>query len=92
MLREENRQQCDAIVNLLNEYADILDELEGALESFEVLYADIGYVMDDIRDELEKLQEHLKKSSSILRRYHKSRQGSSDVDVITEMSGVLIET
>ena len=56
---------------LLEEYGDLLLEMEGTLESFEILYADIGFAMDDIRDEMERLGEYLNKCASTLRAYRR---------------------
>lgn len=44
------------IWDLLEEYADIRDEQEDALSSFELLSGGINLSIDDIRDELETLQ------------------------------------
>lgn len=57
------------IFDLLEEYADIRDELEDTMQSFEILASDIGLAMDDIRDELETLQEHLDRCSNRLIRF-----------------------
>ena len=56
---------------LLEEYGDILLEMEGTLESFEILYADIGFAMDDIRDEMERLAEYLNNCASTLQAYRR---------------------
>ena len=56
---------------LLEEYGDILLEMEGTLESFEILYADIGFAMDDIRDEMERLEEYLNNCASTLQAYRR---------------------
>ncbi len=56
---------------LLEEYGDLLLEMEGTLESFEILYADIGFAMDDIRDEMERLEEYLNNCASTLQTYRR---------------------
>ncbi len=56
---------------LLEEYGDLFLEMEGTLESFEILHADIGYAMDDIRDEMERLQEYLDSCAALLRAYRR---------------------
>ncbi|MEG0721924.1 MAG: hypothetical protein RR446_09280 [Lachnospiraceae bacterium] len=56
------------LLELLEEYADIHDELEDTMQSFEILSADISMAMDDIRDELDRLQEHFTKCSQKLKR------------------------
>ncbi len=56
---------------LLEEYGDLLLEMEGTLESFEILYADIGFAMDDIRDERERLREYLNNCAKALQAYRR---------------------
>ncbi len=56
---------------LLEEYGDLLLEMEGTLESFEILYADIGFAMDDIRDEMERLGEYLNNCAKALQAYRR---------------------
>lgn len=60
------------IFDLLEEYADIRDELEDTMQSFEILGSDIGLALDDIRDELETLQEHLDRCSNSLIRFRRA--------------------
>ncbi len=56
---------------LLEEYGDLLLEMEGTLESFEILYADIGFAMDDIRDEMDRLGEYLNNCAKALQAYRR---------------------
>lgn len=56
---------------LLEDFADIRDELEDALQTFEIMAADIRFGMDDIRDELDALHAHLCKCSRNLNRFGK---------------------
>lgn len=63
-----------AIWDLLDEYADIRDELEDTLQSFEILQFEMVSAMEDIQDELDQLKEHLSKSSSRLIRFKGSKQ------------------
>ena len=53
----------------LNEYADIQDELEDALQSFEYLEFELRSALDDIHDQLEELQSHIGRCYGTLRRY-----------------------
>ena len=57
------------VLDLLEEYMDIRDELEVALNSIELLHGDIRIAMDDISGQLEDLQEHMDNVSSKLRRF-----------------------
>lgn len=54
---------------LLEEYMDIRDGMEDALDSIELLHEDIRIAMDDINGQLEDLQEHMDNVSSKLRRF-----------------------
>lgn len=69
MADKQDKGQNANIWNLLYEYADIRDELEDALLSFQELHAEIEYAMEDITEELERLQEHLTKCSERLMRF-----------------------
>ena len=69
MTDKQDKDRITSIFDLLSEYADIRDELEDALLSFRELHADIEYAMEDITDELERLQEHLAKCSESLIRF-----------------------
>lgn len=69
MTDKQDKNRNASILDLLYEYADIRDELEDALLSFRELHADIEYAVEDITDELERLQEHLTKCSERLMRF-----------------------
>lgn len=69
MAEKQDKNRHADLWNLLYEYADIRDELEDALLSFKELHAEIEYAMEDISDELERLQEHLAKCSGKLMRF-----------------------
>lgn len=64
-----DRMRQSGVLDLLEEYMDIRDELEEALNSIELLHGDIRIAMDDISGQLEDLQEHLDNVSSKLRRF-----------------------
>lgn len=78
------------IWELLNEYADIRDELEDTFDSFHYLKADIETAMDDIADELNQLQEHLNTCSARLMRLRPSH--SRQYEVIKEQELPFSET
>jgi len=63
------RTRHDEIWGLLNEYADIRDELEAALLSFQILQEEIEFAMEDITEELTALNEHLHACDSRLMRF-----------------------
>lgn len=73
MTDKQDKGRDTSIWDLLYEYADIRDELEDALLSFRELHAEIEYAMEDITDELERLQEHLTKCSGKLMRFRKPK-------------------
>ena len=76
----ENRQQEKELRNLLEEYEDIRDGIEDALQSFEIMSADIGFAMDDIRDELESLQVSLNQCSVNLKNLFTPARLSARID------------
>lgn len=55
--------------DMLNEYADIQDELQDALQSFEFLDFEIRSALDDIREQLESILHHINKCYGTLRIY-----------------------
>ncbi len=65
----KSTQQGTTPEDLLESCGDLLLEMEGAMECFEILYTDIGNAMDDIRDEMEGLREHLAACHAALQAY-----------------------
>lgn len=76
--RMQNQHQKE-IWELLDEYADIRDELEDTLNSFRYLKADIEFALEDITDELKLLQEHLNTYSARLMRFRLPRTRQYEV-------------
>lgn len=73
------------IWDLLDEYADIHDELEDAMLSFEILSGDIELAMEEIRGELDLLHEHLEKCSRRLIRFRRpSKREQEIIDEVRE--------
>ena len=80
--RQKTQTRHDEIWGLLNDYADIRDELEDALLSFQVLHAEIEFAMQDITSELTALNEHLHACDSRLIRFR--NPDKSHYEVIKE--------
>ena len=59
------------IWDVFNEYADVRDDLEDVLLSYECLQSEIGDAMDAIAEELEALHNRLAACDRIFRRYKK---------------------
>lgn len=57
------------IWEMLETYADIRDGLEESLQSFQLLYEEIGFAMDEITGELEELDKQLTECSGRLKRF-----------------------
>jgi len=64
---------------LLNDYADIRDELEDALLSVQNLQEEIEFAMEDITEELAALNEHLHACDSRLMRFRNPRNSQYNV-------------
>lgn len=62
--------------DVLNEYGDIRDELEDTLTSFTFMKEELESAMEDIADELEAIERHLKMCDQVFRRY-KVKKGES---------------
>ena len=58
--------------DVFNEYADVRDDLEDVLLSYECLQSEIGDAMDAIAEELEALHNRLAACDRIFRRYKKT--------------------
>lgn len=67
--RQKTQTRHDEIWELLNDYADIRDELGDTLLSFQVLHAEIEFAMQDITAELTALNERLHACDSRLIRF-----------------------
>ena len=57
------------IWDLISDYADIRDELEGALDNIRILYGDLELAMEDIADELDAIEDHLTVTGRSLKRF-----------------------
>lgn len=58
-----------SVWELLDEYADIRDELEETLQSFQLLHYEMSCTINDICEGIEELEEHLAKCSRRLTRF-----------------------
>ena len=61
------------IWELLNEYADIHDELEDTLSSFQELRSELETALEEVSEELDKITCHLAECSSHLFRFRKTK-------------------
>ena len=86
MADKQDKTRHADIWNLLYEYADIRDELEDTLTSFQQLHKEIEYAMEDITDELESLQEHLSKCSGKLMRFRNPQR--NQYKIVKEQSDI----
>ena len=57
--------------DVFNEYADIRDELEDSIGSFNSVIEDIRAALVDLDDELDEIREHLNKCDKVFRRFKK---------------------
>ena len=55
--------------DVFNNYADIRDELEDAMESFSFFMEDVQTALMDLNDELEQIRSHLTECDKVFRRY-----------------------
>ena len=66
------------IWDVFNEYADVRDDLEDILLSYECLQSEIGDAMDTISEELEALHNRLAVCDRIFRRYKKTSSDQAE--------------
>jgi len=55
--------------DVLEEYAEVRDECEDLLYSFEILQDEMQTAMEDIRDDLDDIRKHLDRCDKVFRRY-----------------------
>ena len=66
------------IWDVFNEYADVRDDLEDILLSYECLQSGIGDAMDTISEELEDLHNRLAACDRIFRRFKKTSSDQAE--------------
>lgn len=69
MMDSQTKTILSGIWDLISDYADIRDELEGALDSIRILYGDLELAMEDIADELDAIEDHLTVTGRSLKRF-----------------------
>ena len=69
MMDSQTKTIHSRIWELISDYADIRDELEGALDSIRILYGDLELAMEDIADELDAIEDHLTVTGRSLKRF-----------------------
>lgn len=69
MMDSQTKMILSRIWDLISDYADIRDELEGALDSIRILYGDLELAMEDIADELDAIEDHLTVTGRSLKRF-----------------------
>ena len=62
-----------SVWDMFEEYADVRDDLEYLLDSYDLLQEDIRIAMEDITDELDGLRQRLLRCDQIFERYQTSR-------------------
>ena len=69
MMDSQTKTILSRIWDLISDYADIRDELEGALDSIRILYGDLELAMEDIAEELDAIEDHLAVTGRSLKRF-----------------------
>ena len=69
MMDSQTKTILSRIWDLISDYADIRNELEGALDSIRILYGDLELAMEDIADELDAIEDHLTVTGRSLKRF-----------------------
>ena len=70
---KNNEIQALSVWDVFNEYADVRDDLECLLDSYDILQDDIRTAMEDIADELNEIRQRLLRCDQIFKRYHSVR-------------------
>ena len=66
---KNNEASSLSIWDVFNEYADVREDLEYLLDSYDVLQDDIRIAMEDITDELDEIRQRLLRCDQIFKRY-----------------------
>ena len=75
-----NAQEQSALRDLLEECYDVQLELGDLGESYELLICDIELAIEEIRENLERVQAHLQKVEDIFLNFNYQLQGSGNND------------
>ena len=70
---KNNEIQALSVWDVFNEYADVRDDLECLLDSYDILQDDIRIAMKDITDELDGIRQRLLRCDQIFKRYRSGR-------------------
>ena len=70
---KNNEIQALSVWDVFNEYADVRDDLECLLDSYDILQDDIRTAMEDIADELDGIRQRLLRCDQIFKRYRSGR-------------------
>lgn len=62
-----------SVWDVFNEYADVREDLECLLDSYDTLQDDIRTAMDDITDELDEIRQRLLRCDQIFKRYRSTK-------------------
>ena len=73
-------QEQSALHDILEEYYDVQLELSDLGESYELLICDIEIVIEEIRENLERVQAHLQKVEDTFLSFNRQLQGSGNND------------
>ena len=66
---KNNEASSLSVWDVFNEYADVREDLECLLDSYDILQYDIRIAMEDITDELDEIRQRLLRCDQIFKRY-----------------------
>ena len=62
-----------SVWDVFNEYADVREDLECLLDSYDILQDDIRIAMEDITEELDEIRQRLLRCDQIFKRYRSAK-------------------
>ena len=70
---KNNEAAALSVWDVFNEYADVREDLECLLDSYDTLQDDIRIAMEDIADELDEIRQRLLRCDQIFKRYRSAK-------------------
>lgn len=64
-----NTQKKLTVWDVFEEYADVRDELESTMDTFEYIQAEMEYAIEDITSDLQSIKKQLRECDKVFRRF-----------------------
>jgi hypothetical protein len=72
-----NTQKKLTVWDVFEEYADVRDELESLMDTFEYIQAEMEFAIEDINNDLQSIKKQLRECDKVFRRFKVQRANMS---------------